>query len=55
MKNFLLTILCFFAVIKISFAQKKAAIDIKKQFEIAAKQYEGMLATHADTTQFPQS
>ncbi len=37
MKNFLLTIVCFFAIIKISFAQKKAAIELIKQFEIAAK------------------
>jgi unsaturated chondroitin disaccharide hydrolase len=55
MKNLLLTFVLFFALIKFSFAQKKAAIDVKKQFEIAAKQYEGMLASHPDTTQFPQS
>lgn len=32
-----------------------AQIDVKKEFEFAAKQYEGMLATHPDLTQFPQS
>lgn len=32
-----------------------AQIDVKKAFERAATQYEGMLATHPDLTQFPQS
>lgn len=32
-----------------------AQIDVKKEFELAAKQYEGMLASHPDLTQFPQS
>lgn len=36
-------------------AQNKPPIDLEKQFSIAAKQYEGMLATHKDLTQFPQS
>ncbi|MFC3560347.1 glycoside hydrolase family 88 protein [Pedobacter jamesrossensis] len=36
-------------------AQNKPLIDVEKQFSIAAKQYEGMLATHKDLTQFPQS
>lgn len=30
-------------------------IDVKKEFEFAAKQYEGMLASHPDISQFPQS
>jgi hypothetical protein len=30
-------------------------IDVDKQFSIAAKQYEGMLASHPDATKFPQS
>lgn len=32
-----------------------AQIDVKKEFESAAKQYEGMLAAHPDITKFPQS
>ncbi|MFN8356727.1 MAG: glycoside hydrolase family 88 protein [Spirosomataceae bacterium] len=32
-----------------------AQINVKKEFEFAAKQYEGMLASHPDLTQFPQS
>ncbi len=36
-------------------AQNKPLIDVEKQFSLAAKQYEGMLATHKDLTQFPQS
>ncbi|MFN3852738.1 MAG: glycoside hydrolase family 88 protein [Spirosomataceae bacterium] len=32
-----------------------AQINVKKEFEFAAKQYEGMLASHPDITQFPQS
>ena len=34
-----------------SFAQ----ISVEKEFEFAAKQYEGMLASHTDIKQFPQS
>ena len=30
-------------------------INVKKEIELAAKQYEGMLASHQDLTQFPQS
>ena len=30
-------------------------INVQKEFEFAAKQYEGMLAAHPDLTQFPQS
>ena len=30
-------------------------INVQKEFEFAAKQYEGMLASHPDMTQFPQS
>ena len=36
-------------------AQNKPLINVEKQFSLAAKQYEGMLATHKDLTQFPQS
>jgi unsaturated chondroitin disaccharide hydrolase len=31
-----------------------AQVDVKKEFEFAAKQYEGMLAAHPDLTKFPQ-
>ncbi|PAC30081.1 glycoside hydrolase family 88 protein [Flectobacillus sp. BAB-3569] len=30
-------------------------INVKKEFDYAAKQYEGMLASHPDLTKFPQS
>lgn len=36
-----------------AWAQSK--LDVKKEFEFAAKQYEGMLASHPDLTKFPQS
>ncbi len=36
-------------------ALAQAPLDVKKEFDFAAKQYEGMLAAHPDTTQFPQS
>lgn len=36
-------------------AWSQSKIDVKKEFEFAAKQYEGMLAAHPDITQFPQS
>ncbi len=32
-----------------------AQINVKKEFDFAAKQYEGMLAAHQDLTKFPQS
>ena len=31
-----------------------AQIDVKKEFEYAALQYEGMLKSHPDSTKFPQ-
>ncbi|MBC8112602.1 MAG: glycoside hydrolase family 88 protein, partial [Verrucomicrobia bacterium] len=33
----------------------QAKIDVQKEFESAARQYEKMLAAHTDTTRFPQS
>ena len=51
MKNlfvFCLSILTFSA-----FSQSK--LNVKKEFEFAAKQYEGMLAAHQDLNKFPQS
>ncbi len=36
-------------------AWSQSKIDVKKEFEFAAKQYEGMLAAHPDITKFPQS
>ena len=37
------------------FQTVSAQINVQKEFEFAAKQYEGMLASHPDLTQFPQS
>jgi unsaturated chondroitin disaccharide hydrolase len=42
-------------IISVGFAQEKSIININKAFEIAAKQYTNMLATHPDLTKFPQS
>lgn len=49
--------ICLFITFLIQpvFAQKNAVLDLKKEFEFAAKQYEGMLAAHPDLTRFPQS
>lgn len=33
----------------------QSKLNVKKEFDFAAKQYKGMLATHPDLTQFPQS
>ena len=30
-------------------------IDVQKEFELAARQYQGMIASHPDLTRFPQS
>ncbi len=37
------------------YSQNKPAVDVKKEFAFAAKQYQNMLATQQDLTQFPQS
>jgi len=37
------------------FAQKKAVVDVQKEFIFAAQQYDGMLFSHPDLTKFPQS
>ena len=50
MKNLFL-ILVFSSVV--CFGQSK--LDVKNEFAFAAKQYEGMLASHSDLTKFPQS
>ncbi len=50
MKKTVLLLLC---LSHFGFGQSK--IDVQKEFQLAAKQYEGMLASHADITQFPQS
>ncbi len=44
----------FFSIWAFS-AWSQPKIDVKKEFEFAAKQYEGMLASHPDITKFPQS
>jgi hypothetical protein len=51
MKTKLIFLALFCCNLSIVFAQ----VDTKKQFELAALQYEGMLASHPDITQFPQS
>ncbi|AEI46867.1 glycoside hydrolase family 88 protein [Runella slithyformis] len=51
MKNVI--VLCLSLLAFSAWSQSK--IDVKKEFEFAAKQYEGMLAAHPDITQFPQS
>ncbi len=52
MKKIFLCLLLNICVLGIS-AQSK--IDVKKEFEFAAKQYEGMLKAHPDYTKTPQS
>jgi len=47
-------ITCVMTVLSLS-AWGQSKIDVKKEFEFAAKQYEGMLASHPDITKFPQS
>jgi unsaturated chondroitin disaccharide hydrolase len=43
--------LCFVLISQVVLAQ----INVKKQMDLAAQQYVGMLASHQDITQFPQS
>lgn len=47
-------ITCVMTVLSLS-AWGQSKIDVKKEFEFASKQYEGMLAAHPDITKFPQS
>lgn len=47
--------LCFLLLLLSSVVYAQAPVDVNKEFAFAAKQYEGMLKTHPDTTQFPQS
>ena len=47
---------CFSLLLLVSIASfGQSNLDVKKEFEFAAKQYEGMLAAHQDLTKFPQS
>ena len=48
-----LTLLALLLLARPSLAQ--STINVKDAFALAAKQYEGMLAAHPDTTKFPQS
>lgn len=48
-----LFVLCLSVLTFSAFSQSK--LNVKKEFEFAAKQYEGMLAAHQDLTKFPQS
>jgi unsaturated chondroitin disaccharide hydrolase len=45
----------FFLLSLSTFCFGQSTIDVQKEFQLAAKQYEGMLAAHTDITQFPQS
>jgi rhamnogalacturonyl hydrolase YesR len=45
--------ICLLAMTVSAFSQSK--IDVKKEFDVAAKQYDLMLKSLPDTTQFPQS
>ena len=45
-----------FLLISLTFnALSQSKIDVKKQFALAAQQYEGMLKSHQDITKTPQS
>ncbi len=46
-------ILSFISLIFNALSQSK--IDVKRQFELASQQYEGMLKSHQDITKIPQS
>ena len=46
-----LIVILFFIFSQAVFCQ----INVQKEFEFAANQYQGMLASHPDMTQFPQS
>lgn len=48
--SFLLT-----ALFQCVYSQQTPKVNVKKEFTFAAKQYEGMLASHEDPTKFPQS
>ena len=42
-------------VVGMGYSQKRPLINVKAEFDFAAKQYEGMLLSHTDITMFPQS
>lgn len=52
-KQGLIVLICIASAIHAT--SQKPKVNVQQQFAFAAKQYEGMLATHTDTTQFPQS
>ncbi len=47
--------LCLIAFQVVDAQNKKIELNVNQQFAFAAKQYKGMLQTHPDLTQFPQS
>ena len=55
MRNNILLFVFFASLTFVGCAQKKAVLNVNKELTFAAKQYENMLATHQDVTQFPQS
>ena len=49
------TLIVLLLLVRLAPAQTQSPIDVKGAFDLAAKQYEGMLKSHPDTTKFPQS
>lgn len=55
MKKIVVAFILMTSVIFNGFAQKKPLVDVAKAFDFATKQYSNMLASHPDSTRFPQS
>ncbi len=55
LKRIVFCCLYLVAVQVVDAQQKKIELNVDQQFAFAAKQYKGMLQTHLDLTQFPQS
>lgn len=55
MKKIVVVFTLMTSVIFNGFAQKKPLVDVAKAFDFATKQYTNMLASHPDSTRFPQS
>ncbi|MBO0951424.1 glycoside hydrolase family 88 protein [Fibrella forsythiae] len=49
------TLIALLCLTRLASAQTQAPIDVKGAFAVAARQYDGMLKAHPDTTRFPQS
>ncbi|SFG82494.1 glycoside hydrolase family 88 protein [Pedobacter insulae] len=55
MKKIILPFILLLSITTSALAQKKPVINIDQAFDVAAKQYTNMLASHPDITKFPQS